>query len=96
MGTTRRIIPIPLAESWDLHFGRVGSQIVEELVAAHQPFVVIDEQESTLRTCSQRGYLALLGDATSDALLYQAGIGQAKSLFEKVRQQPIDGPSSES
>lgn len=62
-------------------FGRVGSQIVEELVAAHQPFVVIDEQESNIRTCSQRGYLALLGDATSDALLREAGIGQAKGVL---------------
>lgn len=62
-------------------FGRVGSQIIEELVTAHQPFVVIDEQESTIRTCSQQGYLALLGDATSDALLYQAGIGQAKGVL---------------
>jgi voltage-gated potassium channel len=62
-------------------FGRVGSQIVEELVAAHQPFVIIDEQESNLRTCSQRGYLVLLGDATSDALLREAGIGQAKGVL---------------
>jgi voltage-gated potassium channel len=62
-------------------FGRVGSQIVEELVAAHQPFVVIDEQESNVLTCSQRGYLALLGDATSDALLREAGIRQAKGVL---------------
>lgn len=62
-------------------FGRVGSRIVEELVATHQPFVIIDEQESTLRICSQRGYLALQGDATSDALLCQARIGQAKGVL---------------
>jgi voltage-gated potassium channel len=50
-------------------------------VATHQPFVIIDEQESTLRICSQRGYLALQGDATSDALLCQARIGQAKGVL---------------
>lgn len=59
-------------------FGRVGSQIVEELVAVHLPFVVIDEKESHIGTCLQRGYLALQGDATSDALLREAGIEQAK------------------
>jgi len=62
-------------------FGRVGSQIVEELVAAHLPFVVIDEKESNIVTCSQRGYLALLGDATSDALLREAGVGQARCVL---------------
>ncbi len=63
-------------------FGRVGSQIVEELVAAHhRPFVVIDEQESNIRTCIQQGYLALQGDATSDVLLREAGIRQAKGVL---------------
>jgi voltage-gated potassium channel len=62
-------------------FGRVGSQIVEELVAAHRPFVIIDEQESNIRTCLQRGYLALQGDATSDVLLREAGIGRAKGVL---------------
>ncbi len=62
-------------------FGRVGSQIVEELVAAHLPFVVIDEKESNIATCSQQGYLALQGDATSDALLREAGVGQARCVL---------------
>jgi voltage-gated potassium channel len=62
-------------------FGRVGSQIVEELVAAHRPFVIIDEQESNIRICLQQGYLALQGDATSDVLLREAGIGRAKGVL---------------
>jgi voltage-gated potassium channel len=62
-------------------FGRVGSQIVEELVATHLPFVVIDEKESNIATCVQRGYLALQGDATSDALLREAGVGQARCVL---------------
>jgi voltage-gated potassium channel len=43
--------------------------------------VVIDEKESKIRTCSQQGYLALQGDATSDALLRKAGIEQAKGVL---------------
>src|SRR5262245_30831733 len=45
------------------------------------PFVVIDEKESNMSTCVQRGYLALLGDATSDALLREAGVGQARCVL---------------
>ena len=62
-------------------FGRVGSQIVEELVAAHRPFVVIDENESNVHSCSEQGYLVLQGDATSDVLLREAGIGQARGVL---------------
>src|SRR2546429_7067635 len=45
-------------------FGRVGSHIAEDIAAAHASFVVIDEREDTVRSCIQRGYLALQGDAT--------------------------------
>jgi voltage-gated potassium channel len=62
-------------------YGRVGSHIAEDIAAAHASFVVIDEREDTVRSCIQRGYLALQGDATSDALLLEAGIQHAKCLL---------------
>jgi voltage-gated potassium channel len=62
-------------------FGRVGSHIAEDIAAAHASFVVIDEREDTVQSCIQRGYLALQGDATSDALLREAGILHAKCLL---------------
>jgi voltage-gated potassium channel len=62
-------------------FGRVGSHIAEVIAAAHVSFVVIDEREDTVQSCTQRGYLALQGDATSDALLLEAGIQHAKCLL---------------
>jgi voltage-gated potassium channel len=62
-------------------FGRVGSQIVEEFVAVRLPFVVIDELEGNMRACAQRGYLMLQGDATSDAILREAGIERAKCVL---------------
>lgn len=62
-------------------FGRVGSQIAEDLAAAGLPFVVIDMKEGNVQTCIQRGYLALQGDATSDDVLQEAGIRQAKGLL---------------
>jgi voltage-gated potassium channel len=62
-------------------FGRVGSHIAEDMAAAHTSFVVIDEKVNTVQSCIQRGYLALQGDATSDALLREAGIQHAKCLL---------------
>lgn len=62
-------------------FGRVGSQIAEDLASARLPFVVIDDQEKNIHNCLQRGYLALLGDATSDEVLHEAGIRQARCLL---------------
>jgi voltage-gated potassium channel len=59
-------------------FGRVGSQIAEELATVHMPFVVIDEKEENIRTCLQQGHLVLQGDATGDAVLREAGIERAK------------------
>jgi voltage-gated potassium channel len=62
-------------------FGRVGSQTAEEFVAAHIPFVVIDEKESNVRTCIERGYLVQQGDATRDDVLRAAGIEHAKCVL---------------
>jgi voltage-gated potassium channel len=62
-------------------FGRVGSQIAEDIAAAHIPFVVIDEKEDLVSKCIQRGYLAVQGDATSDDVLREAGIQHAKCLL---------------
>lgn len=62
-------------------FGRVGLQIAEEFVAARIAFVIIDERESSIRKCIERGYSALQGDATSDDILREAGIEHAKCLL---------------
>jgi len=62
-------------------FGRVGSHIAEDIAAAHVSFVVIDEKEDIVQSCIQRGYLALQGDATVDAVLSEAGIQHAKCLL---------------
>jgi voltage-gated potassium channel len=62
-------------------FGRVGSQIAEDCARDHRPFVVIDAQEEHIQTCFQRGYLAIQGDATTDAALREAGVQSAHSLL---------------
>jgi len=62
-------------------FGRVGSQIAEDSSTANAPFVVIDENETTVQRCIERGYLALQGDATSDEVLREGGIEHAECLL---------------
>jgi voltage-gated potassium channel len=62
-------------------YGRVGLQIVDEFTAARLQFVVIDEVEKNVGKCIERGYLALLGDATIDDVLREAGILYAKCLL---------------
>jgi voltage-gated potassium channel len=62
-------------------FGRVGSRRAVALAQAQKPFVVLEEREEHVRKCSTCGQLALQGDVTSDAMLYEAGIGHAKSVL---------------
>jgi voltage-gated potassium channel len=62
-------------------FGRVGTRIGDELVAAHKPFVVIDENEATVQRCIQKGYPVLQGNAASDDMLREAGIQYAQALL---------------
>jgi len=62
-------------------FGRVGSRIADEFVAARRPFVVIDENEATVQRCIQKGYLVLQGNAASDDILREAGILYAQTLL---------------
>jgi voltage-gated potassium channel len=61
--------------------GRVGRQAAQELQDAARPFVVVDPGDEALRQAEQRGYLALQGDATDDAVLERAGVRRAAGLI---------------
>jgi voltage-gated potassium channel len=61
--------------------GRVGRQAALELHEAETPFVVVDPSEPAVRHAAERGYLALLGDATEDEVLQRAGIAKARGLI---------------
>src|SRR5919201_515762 len=62
-------------------FGRVGSQIAEDLAASRIPFVVIDEKESSVQQSIGKGFLTVEGDATGDHVLMKAGIPHARCLL---------------
>ena len=61
--------------------GRVGRQAAIELHAAETPFVAVDPSETALEHAAERGYLALVGDATRDEVLERAGIARARGLI---------------
>lgn len=61
--------------------GRVGRQAALELHEAETRFVVVDPGEQAVAYATERGYLALMGDATEDAVLKRAGIAKARGLI---------------
>ena len=62
-------------------FGRVGEEIAREFANRNLPFVVIESNAEAIERCRLRGHLLLPGDATSDAILKEAGIERARVLL---------------
>jgi len=61
-------------------FGRVGHQVAETFESDGIPYVVIDSKKVAAEELEQKGALGVIGDATSDSLLTDAGIIKAKGL----------------
>ena len=62
-------------------YGRVGQQVCADLAGSGVRYVVIDKQDAPLAVARDGGALAVLGDATYDATLRQAGIERARALM---------------
>lgn len=63
-------------------FGRVGSQVTEELYHEGVPFVVTEKDPNRVKQCLKRGWFCLLGDAAKDEnVLRNVGIERAKGLI---------------
>lgn len=65
-------------------FGRVGGEIARTFKEEGVPFVVIDNRPDCIARAEQAGYLCLLGDATSDEMLREAGIERARGLVSAI------------
>jgi voltage-gated potassium channel len=63
-------------------WGRVGRAIARELEAAGKALVVVDNDPE--RTATIHGHLHILGDASDDDILRQAGIERAAALVAAV------------
>ena len=64
--------------------GKTGKHIISEFLRSKSPFVVIDKSEDGIKRLQeffQREFLYIVGDATEEDILIQAGIDRAKSLI---------------
>jgi voltage-gated potassium channel len=62
-------------------YGRVGETVCEGLAAVGSPFVVIELSPDKIATFESLGYLYVLGDATEEKVLREAGITRARALI---------------
>ncbi|AMK11964.1 MAG: TrkA family potassium uptake protein [Pseudodesulfovibrio sp.] len=64
--------------------GRIGSIVVQEIMAEGHDVVVIENDSALIDKMEQDGILCIEGDATSDQVLLSAGLLHAKSLISAV------------
>ncbi len=65
--------------------GSTGIHCVRELAAIGAPFVVVDRREETTRAVTrEHGGAAVVGDATHDEVLIEAGIERARGIISAL------------
>jgi voltage-gated potassium channel len=69
-------------------YGRVGSTAAQELEHSRIPFVVVDINQDSLDRAVGEGRLVVLGDATRDEVLEEAGISRARGLIATMDSDP--------
>jgi voltage-gated potassium channel len=65
-------------------YGRVGRTVARELAHDGAPFVVIDQNPTSVDAAAADGFLVVGGDATSDEVLTRAGVDRARGLITTV------------
>ena len=65
-------------------YGRVGRQVAAEFALDGVSFVVIEQDRETVEECVEKGYLVLLGEASDDDVLEEAGLRRARGLVTAV------------
>lgn len=63
-----------------LGYGRIGRQVVRDLRARGQPYVVVDASPEVAEELLEEGHLHVVGDATQEEVLQQAGVERARGL----------------
>ncbi|MHB9109510.1 MAG: cation:proton antiporter domain-containing protein [Armatimonadota bacterium] len=62
-------------------FGRMGQQIITDFTRQQVPYVVVEDNPEQLPKLSDRRILHVVGNASDDTVLMQAGITRAKGLI---------------
>ena len=65
-------------------YGRMGSMVCDELTAAKEPFVLIELSSDRVPEIERHGILYVLGDATEESVLQEAGLPYARALVITV------------
>ena len=65
-------------------YGRVGRAAADELTEASVDVVVVDSDPSVGRDLEERGIAHIIGDATDDGILRQAGVEKARGLVAAI------------
>jgi voltage-gated potassium channel len=61
-------------------YGRIGALVCEGLTGTDRPFVIIEQDQQRVLDIEARGFLHLVGDATEELALQEAGITRAAVL----------------
>ncbi len=61
-------------------YGRIGMQLAKALTEARHPFLILERNPAKAEAAQAHGYLALVGEATQEETLQQAGIQRARVL----------------
>ncbi len=67
-------------------YGRVGTQVADELEHDKADFVIIDRDQNEVRKATERGYNAICMDPTLEESLQKVGIEKAKALISCLGQ----------
>lgn len=62
-------------------FGRTGQEVAHQFKQHDVPFVVIEQEQLLFQRAVDKGFLALIGDATTDECLLEANIQHAKGVI---------------
>ena len=65
-------------------YGRIGSIVASEFQRQNTPFVIVDRDAEKVAEASERGHIAVEGDASRDETLKQLGIDRARGLVAAV------------
>lgn len=68
-------------------YGRNGQQVVEELIAHKQPFVIIEQSHDLINENLSKPYRFIEGDGTQDETLIKADIDKASAIITTM---PLD------
>ncbi|MBN1464709.1 potassium channel protein [candidate division KSB1 bacterium] len=65
-------------------YGKIGTEVCDQLAVLHHPFVVIEKDVARIDEAVGKDYLAAAGDASDDELLLRVGVRKAKSLVSAI------------